>query len=83
MARKVDGRRGSGSHNYGQENRGSKSPFKSASPMETRAPGERPNNRPSGPRLGSSSVNQGGGAEPSQSLDRASGRDEAAHSGRK
>lgn len=68
--------------NYGQEHKGSKSPFRGASPMETRAPGERYSNQPRGPRLGSSGANQGGGGKPSESLDRASRKDEAKHLGK-
>lgn len=78
----VDGRRGSGSNNYGQEHRGAKSPFKSASPMETRAPGERANNRPKGPSLRDSDANQSGGGKPSETVDRASRTDLAKHLGR-
>lgn len=82
-SRSVDGRKGSGSHNYGQENRGSKSPFKGPSPMETQAPGERANNRPKGPSVRGGSQNQGGGGEPSEMVDKASRDDLAKHSGRK
>ncbi len=78
----VDGREGSGRNNYGQEHRGKKSPFAGASPMEARAPGERYDNLPRGPRLGSSGANQGGGGKPSESLDSASRKDEAKHLGR-
>lgn len=84
MARRsVDGRKGSSNHNFGQENRGSKSPFKGPSPMETQAPGERANNRPKGPSLGGRGANQSGGGEPCEVVDGASQKDLAKHSGRK
>lgn len=84
MSRKaVDGRKGSSRHNFGQENRGSKSPFKGPSPMETRAPGERMGNVPKGPSIRSGSQNQGGGGEPSESLDKVSREDVSKHGGRK
>lgn len=84
MSRKaVDGRKGSSTHNFGQENRGSKSPFKGPSPMETMAPGERANNRPKGPSIRGGSQNQTGGGTPSETVDSASQKDLAKHSGRK
>lgn len=78
----VDGRRGSSRNNFGQENRGSKSPFAGASPMETRAPGERWDNRVKGPSVRASSQNQGGGGKPSETVDAAVRRDVEAHTGR-
>lgn len=75
-------RRGSGRHNFGQENRGNRSPFGGASPMETRAPGERWDNRPKGPSLRASSQNQGGGGKPSETVDAAVRKDVAKHTGR-
>lgn len=68
--------------NFGQEHKGSKSPFGGASPMETAAPGEHANNRPSGPSIRGGSQNQGGGGKPSESLDRTSKNDVRKHSGR-
>lgn len=68
--------------NYGQENKGSKSPFKGPSPMETRAPGERANNRPSGPSIRGGSQNQSGGGKPKDTIDKASRGDLAKHLGR-
>lgn len=78
----VDGRKGSGSNNYGQQNRGSKSPFGGPSPMETCAQGERANNRPKGPSIRGGSQNQSGGGEPSEVVDEVSARDVKKHTGR-
>ncbi len=77
----VHPKEGSGRNNYGQENKGGKSPF-TASPMETRAPGERWGNRPKGPSLRASSQNQSGGGKPRDTVDSADRKDVAAHTGR-
>lgn len=81
MGKSVDGRKGSGRHNFGQQNRGGKSPFK-PSPMETCAPGEHADNRPKGPSLKGGSQNQSGGGKPADTIDTADRRDVAEHSGR-
>jgi hypothetical protein len=81
-SRSVDGREGSGRNNYGQVNKGSKSPFSGPSPMETRAQGERFGNRPNGPSLRGGSQNQSGGGEPSETVDRESMKDVRKHTGR-
>lgn len=81
MGKSVDGRKGKSRHNFGQQNRGSKSPFKE-SPMETCAPGEGYGNRPKGPTLKGGQQNQSGGGKPSDTVDTADRRDVARHSGR-
>lgn len=78
----VHGKEGSGRNNYGQEHKGAKSPFSSPSPMETRAPGERWDNRPKGPSLRDSNQNQSGGGKPADTVDRADRGDVAKHTGR-
>ncbi len=78
----VHEREGSGRNNFGQVNRGSKSPFGSASPMETSAPGERWRNQPNGPSLRESSQNQSGGGKPRDTVDGADKRDVREHTGR-
>lgn len=62
--------------NFGQEHKGSRSPFAGPSPMETAAPGQ---NRPQ-PK--GHSIRGGRDLEPQQVVDRASERDVAKHSGR-
>ena len=63
--------------NYGQEHKGSKSPFRGESPMETAAPGEHFKNVPRGPSLrGDSSL----AVQPG--VDKASRRDVRLHTGR-
>ena len=77
--------RGMGSRakgNFGQVNKGSKSPFGGASPMEICAPGEYMSNRPKGPSLRGGSQNQSGGGEPADSIDKTSKKDVGRHSGR-
>ena len=78
----VHAKEGSGRNNFGQENKGRKSPFAGSSPMETRAPGERWDNRPKGPSLRESNQNQSGGGKPADTVDRADRGDVAKHSGR-
>ena len=78
----VHQREGSGRNNFGQEHKGRKSPFAGSSPMETRAPGERWDNRVKGPSLRSSAQNQGGGGLPSETVDRSDRKDVAKHTGR-
>ncbi len=68
--------------NYGQEHKGSRSPFSGASPMETAAPGEKWANQPKGPTTRTGSTNQSGGGEPRQVVDKVSRGDVAKHSGR-
>ncbi len=58
--------------NYGQQQSGSKNPFKGASPMETMAPGCSPKDYPKGPSMRGGSQNQSGGGEPADSIDRTS-----------
>ena len=68
--------------NFGQENSSTTNPFKSASPMETMAQGERANNVPKGPSLKGGSQNQSGGGEPSDSIDEESRKDVKRHTER-
>jgi hypothetical protein len=78
----VHPREGSGRNNFGQQNRGGKSPFAGPSPMETAAQGERWNNRPKGPSLRNSAQNQSGGGKPRDTVDGAVRKDVDAHTGR-
>ena len=68
--------------NFGQENPGTKNPFKSPSPMETCAQGEGYGNQPKGPSLRGGSQNQSGGGEPMDAIDKESRKDVKRHSGR-
>ncbi|MDE2105362.1 MAG: hypothetical protein KGL39_49505 [Patescibacteria group bacterium] len=63
--------------NFGQQNKGSKSPMSGASPMETAAPGERWKNQPKGP-----SIRGGRGLEAQPTVDKVSRADVAKHTGR-
>ncbi|MDE2467954.1 MAG: hypothetical protein KGL35_04245 [Bradyrhizobium sp.] len=78
----VDHREGSGRNNYGQQNRGGRSPFAGPSPMESCAQGERANNRPKGPSIRGGSQNQSGGGEPGDTVDGADREDVRKHTGR-
>jgi hypothetical protein len=68
--------------NFGQENAGTKDPFRNPSPMETMAQGERYKNQPTGPSVKGGSQNASGGGKPRDAIDRESKKDLKRHTGR-